>query len=121
MFQAQMLIVGAGNTATKVYSPWFERKGDNLRVSAELVAVNGATVTVKVYSKAKTSTGDGGTAVAPTAGHSNIALSAVGRDTTEYAGLNELVRYGFECSGDTDEWALFRALPPVFFDSVLTP
>lgn len=101
-----------------MYSPWFERKADNLRVSAELVAVNGATITVKVYSKATSTTGDG-TNVSPVS--SNIALSSVGRDTKEYTGLNELVRYGFECSGTTDSWALFRALPPVFFDTVLSP
>ena len=117
MFQAQMLIVGAANATTKVYSPWFQKGGDNLRVSAELAAVNGATITVKVYTKSADTTGDG-TVVTPVS--SNIALNAVGRDTKEYAGLNELVRYGFECSGATGDWALFRALPPVWFDSVKT-
>lgn len=117
MFQAQMLIAGAATT--KVYSPWFEKKGDSARVSAELVAVNGATLTVKVYSKAKSTTGDGGTALTPVT--SNIALNTAGRDTKEYTGLNELVRYGFECSGTAGSWALFRALPPVFFDAVLSP
>jgi hypothetical protein len=116
MFQAQLLIVGATNATTKVFSPWMERRGDNLRVSAELVAVNGATITVKVYSKSKETPGDG-TLVSGT----NIALNSTGRDTKEYTGLNELVRYGFECSGSTGDWALFRALSPVWFDSVKTP
>ena len=118
MFQAQMLIVGASSATTTVYSPWFPKGGDNLRVSAELVAVNAATITVKVYSKARDVTGDG-SVVSPVS--SNIALNAVGRDTKEYTGLNELVRYGFECSGSTGEWGLFRALPPVWFDTVKGP
>ena len=118
MFQAQMLIVGAANATTKVYSPWFPRGGDNLRVSADLVAVNGATVTVKVYSKASNAAGDG-SLVSPVT--TNIALNSVGRDTKEYAGLNELVRYAFECSGSTGQWALFRALPAAWFDTTLAP
>jgi hypothetical protein len=114
-----MLIVGASNATTKVYSPWFSRGGDNLRVSAELVAVNGATITVKVYSKPSDATTSlDGTLISPVT--SDIALSTVGRDTKEYVGLFELVRYGFECSGTTGQWALFRALPPVWFDTVKT-
>lgn len=119
MFQAQMMLVGGGAATVKIYSPWFERNGDNLRVSAELVAVSGATITVKVYSKASDATGDG-TVVTPVS--ANIALNAVGRATEEYAGLNELVRYGFECSGSTaNQWVLFRMLPPVWFDTVKGP
>ena len=119
MFQAQLLIVGVNGATTKVYSPWFPKGGDNLRVSAELVAVDGGTLTVKVYTKAKAQTSDG-TLVTPAS--SNIALSAVGRDTKEYTGLNELVRYAFECSGSAaGKWALFRALNPVFFDTIVAP
>lgn len=120
MFQAQMLIVGASNTTTKVYSPWFARGGDNLRVSAELVAVNGAMITVKVYSKPSDATTSlDGTLISPVT--TDISLSgSPGRDTKEYVGLFELVRYGFECSGLTGNWALFRALPPVWFDTVKT-
>jgi hypothetical protein len=123
MFQAQMLIRGAATT--KVYSPWFPRGGDAVTITADLVALGGSpTLTVRVYTKASSTVGDGGTAVSPTG--TLIALAAVGRASCEYnsgaaAGMNELVRYGYECSSaSAGDWVLFRMLPPVWFDAVKT-
>jgi len=126
MFQAQMLI--RGSATTKVYSPWFPRGGDSVIISADLVAFAGTTptLTVRLYTRASEAVGDGGTAVTPSpiAG-GTIVLTAAGRGSCEYAsgastGLNELVRYGFECSGSAGDWVLFRVLPPVWYDAVKT-
>jgi len=110
MFQAQLLN-GATNGA--VYSPWFERQGDYLRATVEVVAMAGSTgVTVTVLTKNKEDTGDG------TAVSGSIAQSSAGRGTTEFTTLKELVRFKFDPGTTSTSWVLFRMLPAVWFDAV---
>ena len=114
MFQAQLLMAG-----TDVYSPWFKRGGDDLRATLEVVAQSGGNaLTVRVFTKKEEDTGDGTDADSSV----TLSLSAVGRDTDEWistasTGLKDMVRYKFSLAGSTG-WALFRMLPPVWFDAV---
>lgn len=120
MFDSQLLFCGSvPATGILVYSPWFPRKGDSLRATAELVQVNGGTLKVEVFSKNTEDTGDGTNADAAT----NITLAATGRTTAEWtsgtATLKELVRYRFKVTGTVvSDWVLFRMLSPVWFDTV---
>lgn len=120
MFEAQILFKG-----TTIYSPWFPRQADNARMTAEVVAVSGATLKVELFTKNKEDAGDGtnaDSAGTPT----NITLSAAGRTTTEWLsrstiGLKELVRFKFTVTGTNNyDWVLFRMLPAIWFNSVST-
>lgn len=120
MFEAQILMKGC-----TVYSPWFPRQADSVRITAELIARSGATLKVELFTKNKEDVGDGtnaDSAGSPT----NITLSSAGRATTEWLsrstiGLKEIVRFKFTVTGTYDyDWALFRMLAPVWFDSVST-
>lgn len=117
MFQAQLLISNATTSGARVYSPWFPKGGDNMLATVEIIAVNGTTptLTIEVFSKAKTTTGDGSIVGSAT------GVTALGRTTlTQFSGLNELVRYRFDpgLTAVAGNWILFRMLPPVFFDTV---
>lgn len=122
MIDATLLFKG-----TTVFSPWFPRQADMLRVTAECVAVNGATITIKLFTKNRSDPGDG-TQVDATGGGGGgtvITLSAVGRDTAEFQnvpaqeGVEELLRFQFDVTGtDNTDWILYRLLPAVWFDAV---
>lgn len=113
MYSAQYLMQKA-----EVYSDWFERKGDNLLFTADLVAQYQGELTVRVYHKDLDDTSNG------TAAGSPIVLSSAMRGSSRALGLKELVRYKFVCvttasSGQTDvDRVLFRMLSPVWFDKV---
>jgi hypothetical protein len=72
------------------------------------------TFEVKLYHKNADDTGDG-TAVA-----GSITRDSAGQSSAVFTGLEELVRYRFRVSATTlgQEWALFRMLSPVWFDTV---
>ena len=95
-----------------------------LRVTAECVAVNGATLHVKLYTKNAEDPGDGN----PVDENVSIVLSAAGRSTAEWKtvaneeGVQQLLRFYFDADpgeeGESDLWILFRLLPAVWFDAV---
>lgn len=74
MIDATLLMKG-----TTVMSPWFPRQADMLIVTAELIAVNSATLTIKLYQKDASDPGDG-----TQVGSSSIVLSSTGRTTQEW-------------------------------------
>jgi hypothetical protein len=120
VFQAQLLI---GATSGTIYSPWFERRGDWLRATVEVITVVGSTgITVTVLTKDKDEVGDG---TAITAASSDMAQTTAGRKTAEYGnassgnanGIKQLVRYKYNPGTNNSEWVLFRMLPPVWFDA----
>ena len=119
MIDATILLKGS-----TVFSPWFARQADLLRVTAECVAVNGATLTVKLYTKDGETPGDGAAVDAAV----SIALSSVSRSTAEWKtaasqpGVLQLLRFQYTVTGSTNnDWILFRLLPPVWFDAVALP
>ncbi len=112
MFEAQYLFKG-----DVIFSPWMSRSGDNLLINVEVAALDGtdAGLDTEVYMKNSEDTGDGtlkGTA---------LAITAVGRDSKEFLGMEELVRYKFELpTAATDgSRVLFRMLSPVWFDDLV--
>jgi hypothetical protein len=111
MFEAQVLFKGC-----TIYSPWFPRRGDNVRCTIDVDAISGATIEVRLFTKNTEDIGDG-TDVDATV---TLSLAATGRDTDEWpGGLEELVRYKFTVTGTNNyDWVLFRMLPPVWFDAV---
>ena len=117
MFEAQYLI-----NPDSSYSPWFPRGGDNLRATLDLIAVSGSgKLRVDVFTKNTEDPGDGSNADSTL----KIDTSTTGRTTIEWPassaspGLLELCRYKFSFSaGSAGDRALFRMLPPVWFDSV---
>lgn len=121
MIDATLLF--AGGSDITVYSPWFPRRADMLRVVAECVAVSGATLTIDLFTKDTQETGDG---TAVNTGVS-ISLSAVGRSAaTEWKtvsgqeGVQQLLRFRYTVTagGGANDWILFRLLPAVWFDAV---
>lgn len=114
MFQAQLLIRPSASDLS-VFSPWFDRGGDHLRATVDVVALQGATLTVKVFTKNREDTGDG----VEVEGVS-IVSTTVGRSAAEWDGLEELVRYEFTVGTASANWVLFRMLDPVWFDAVST-
>src|SRR5262245_32959942 len=99
--------------ACNVYSPWFERRGDNLIATVDLIAINGSSgISIGVYTKAKNTAGDG------TQVGSNFNQTTAGRNSATFTGgLNELVRFKFSPGATAGEWILFRMLPIVWFDT----
>jgi hypothetical protein len=119
MIDATLLMTGS-----TVYSPWFPRQADMLLVTAELVAVDGASLTVKLYTKNASDTGDGN----PVDTGTSIVLSSVGRSTAEWEtkasqeGVEQLLRFRYEVTGEaSSDWALFRLLPASWFDALTVP
>lgn len=116
MFQGQLL-----NKGSAVYSPWMERGGDYVRVSAELIDLGGSgTLKVQVFTKNKEDAGNGSDVDASTF----ITIASAGRDTVEWgpgtgSGLKELVRYRIsESNNASGDWIMFRMLTPVWFNAV---
>jgi hypothetical protein len=118
MFDAQLLGTQGDGAEVEVFSPWMPRGGDNVLINLDLVEVTFGSLTgtfeVKLYHRDTDGTGDG----AALAG--SISRDSAGRSTAEFTGLKELVRYRFRVSATTlgQEWALFRMLSPVWFDTV---
>lgn len=119
MFEGQLLIQGS-----TVYSPWFKRGGDSVRVTLEVLEISGATIKVELYTKKADDAGDGSNA--DSGATTKIEVTAVGRTTQEWSkdvdvdiGLNDLVRYKFTVTGSTTNWVLFRMLEPQWYDSVV--
>ena len=115
MFQAQYLPALASANNYACYSPWFPRGGDILRATVEVIAKNGSDgVVVSIYHKNREDTGDGTSL-------GTMTQSTVGRGTSEFTGLKELVRYKFDPGSTTGNWVMFRILPVVWADAVRGP
>ncbi len=104
-----------------VYSPWFLRQADMLRVTAECIAVSGATLTIDLYTKDSEDPGNG----LPVDENTSITLSATGRSTAEWKtvaneeGVQQLLRFKFTLGAEaSNRWILYRLLPAVWFDAV---
>lgn len=104
-----------------VWSPWFPRQADMLRVTAECVAVDGVSLEIELYTKSTDEPGDG----LPVDESTSITLSATGRVTAEWAtvaneeGVEELLRFKYTVGAEaSNRWILFRLLPAVWFDAV---
>lgn len=123
MFDGQLLFPGAvPATGIKIYGPWMPKGGDHVRITAECLQVDGATLKVELFTKNSEDSGDGTNADSggvPT----NITLNATGRTTTEWYStgtvtLKEMVRYRFTVTGAIQtDWILFRMLAPVWFNA----
>lgn len=115
MFEAQLLISKSSNY--DVYSPWFPRGGDNITATVDVIEVEGATITIRVFTKAAEDNGPGVDAD----NTKTLARSTTGRDDETWPGdCKDLVRYKFTISGggEAGKWILFRMLPPIWFDDV---
>ena len=115
MFDAQLLIVGTEPVI--VYSPLMGRGGDNLTLSLDVVAIEGATIKVDIMTKNSEGTGNGAL-VAATGLPLTLSTAVQDNVTIGPDKLEELVRYRFTVSGTKGDWVLFRMLNPVWFDSV---
>ncbi|MBK8977638.1 MAG: hypothetical protein IPM29_17145 [Planctomycetes bacterium] len=123
MIDAQLLI--KASSAYSLFSPWFARQGDYVRISGELVANSGSTIQIELFTKNSETVGDGQTVDSET----TLALSTVGVPATQEFGPNassnsaqgilELVRYKITITGGSaGDWAMYRLLAPVWFDAV---
>lgn len=107
-------------TGTTVFSPWFARQADMLRVTAQCIVTNNATITIELYTKNSEETGDG----LPVDETVDIVLSTADRETEEWKtvvsqeGVQQLLRFRYVVTGDEGAWILFRLLPAVWFDAV---
>lgn len=116
-FRAQLL----NGRSDPVFSPWFQRRSDYVRLTADLVdLVSGASLEVRLYTKSRQQAGSGTEVDSGT----RITLSSSGRSTAEWgprtgSGLKELVRYRFENTTTTPTaWLIFRMLNASWFDAV---
>lgn len=103
-----------------VYGVWIPRRGDNVRMTMELVSNYYADVTATLLYKNYDDTGDGITSGVSTQFTSNVT----GIKEMELLGSKELVRVKLSVfaatglrSGDMG-WFLFRFLQPVWFEAV---
>lgn len=98
-----------------VYGVWIPRKGDNLRLTVEVVWQLGADFTATLYQKNYADVGDGASTAA-----SVEFKAATGRQSMELLGVKELVRVALTCAPNADAvgLALYRALHPVWFETV---
>jgi hypothetical protein len=122
MFQAQILTANGTANGSDVFGPWMPRGGDNIVCTVEIISMSGSSPTgllVEVWTKAKSDTGDGTGPATNTGSTTSFgSTSSPGRYSATYLGMNELVRYKFKPGTTDGKWAMFRMLPPSWFDSV---
>ena len=120
MYDAQV-IYAKEPVITAMYSEWFLREGANAWFTLEIVdkSPGSSTFYLVAYTKSTELEGDG--IAIP-----NLAITATSPGIYSKlwyasAGFSELVRYGFGLQANTSgatEWAIFRVLPPSWFDSL---
>ena len=122
MLDAKLLATpdsGSGSTQIQVYGVWIPRKGDNMRLTAEVVANYATDFTVEMLQKNYEDTGNGSST-----GVSMNFNQATGRQTVEVLGCKELVRViltvdrGMSLEAGEVGLVLFRFLQPVWFETV---
>jgi hypothetical protein len=118
MIDATLLFKGAS-----VFTPWFPRQGDVVRVTAECVVVSGATLTIRLFGKNSDDPGDGTDLDSGT----TIALSTPGQVSAEWKNpspptlgvVKQLVRFKLSVAGsNATDWILYRILPACWFDAL---
>lgn len=114
MFQAQYLFKD-----NAVWSPWLDRQGDNITISADFIKVNvsatSPALTIQVWTKSRETTGDGSQMTG------SLEINSAGQDSADFSGCNEMVRYKMTVtttSTNDYDYILFRMLSPVWFDDV---
>lgn len=126
MFDSQT-IQCQGTTATTVYSPWFPRGGDYGIFTVEVASFSAShanfSLSVQMIHKNSDEVGDTGSG-GGTVGSAFSVVSTGGPRTSSdiTAGFKELVRYKFTLqyitTGTGTNWAIFRMLPPIWYDAV---
>jgi len=112
MFEAQYLFKDS-----LVFSPWFDRGGDTMRFTADVVSMTAdARLRVQTYTKSAEDFGDGDLVNTFT-----TTAGALGRYADEASGLKDLVRYRFrtlKTGGNRGDRVLFRMLTTIWIDHV---
>lgn len=135
MFDAQTLTVRGVSTTTvttTVFSPWFPRGGDYGLFTLEVIKFSdgSASSSLKVEMTHKNSSDPGngddiGSSANTINGDATTLRVTKNMDTNVslFTGFKELVRYKFtftrtSSTTDVSYWAMFRMLPPVWYDRV---
>ena len=120
MYDGQV-IYATNPTTTQLFSEWFPRGGDNAWFTVEIIekSAGGSNFFVFAYTKALETPGDGIQISTPA-----ILATTAGIHTLLWqppSSFSELVRYGFgfqATTGGATEWAAFRMLDPIWFDTI---
>ena len=90
------------------------READNVIGILDVIdRASNPSVVVSLVEKNRNESG-AGTALTGT-----ITTTSTGRDVQTWTGVKELVRYKFKVNAlATSAWALFRMLPPIWYDDV---
>ena len=109
MFEAQYLFKDDA-----VYSPWMAREGDTVRGSFDVVELSGVNLEIELVEKNREDTGDG------IARAQKITATTTGIHDRGWGAVKELVRFRFKAAGGSNnyDYALFRSLTSIWFDSV---
>lgn len=104
-----------------IYSPWFERQGDNLRAVIDVMVLTSTQeMVVGMYTKRRDEDGNGDLVDLAT----RMSVTSTGLLLQEWGsmtgiGLRDLVRYRFATSQGTGQsFILFRMLQPIWFDTI---
>lgn len=113
MLLGQTVVASNDDPGTVLYSPWFPRQGDRLVAVIEVMKVSAlsgnVTITVAVETKNREDSD-----AAPT-GIGTNNRTGVGMLEVVATGALELVRLKYTLLGGSgDEWAHFRANPPLW-------
>lgn len=109
MYEAQYLFGGDA-----VYSPWMPRRGDNVRITLDLISRTGGSsnLRVDVFEKNSEDVGPG------TLTGVEIDTSDIGRTEREHTAMKELVRYRFTGPSTATDYVQFRMISVIWFDAV---
>lgn len=113
MFDAQYIFEGES-----LLSPWLSRRADNLTIYLQVLKLSSSSTSliVEVLEKDTADTGSG----TPVPGSQEIDTTESGVFSSSMVGVKQLVRYKMSLgSSSGSNYALFRVLPSVWFDSVL--
>jgi len=119
MIDAKLLVTPNNDEQFVVHGVWVPRRGDNVRLTVEVVDNQGVDLEVRVLHKNYEDVGDG-TTTGVTASFNETA----GRQTLELLGAKELIRFELllQRAIDVKEGELgrllLRFLEPVWFESV---
>jgi hypothetical protein len=121
MIDAKLLATKSadGDPDVVVYGIWIPRRGDNVRLTIEVVDNQGTDLEIAVLHKNYADPGDGAAS-----GTSTTFSQTTGRQTMELLGAKELIRFELTLRRGSDledgevGSLLIRFLEPVWFESV---
>lgn len=101
-----------------LYGVWIPRRGDNVRMTIEVVANMSAVLTATIFEKNYDEVGNGDATAAEV-----VFDATTGRQTLEALGVKELVRLQFKLAphSELEEGIgkiLYRVLQPAWFESL---